>query len=171
MPAKTMPAYEIIESHKDRNAEVVEVILAVQRNDVGLHVPIEEQPESLKPSQWDRFCRLALASDCRGRMSRLERLYPLPKYEIVEALSQSGVDEFLWLQEEPSNYGAGTWLGPHLSEIAEMSGLRLRTGVARRESSSPAGSFLTDHGADQAALFDKVLASEEELQEKDAMNG
>lgn len=45
MPAKTMPAYEIIEFHKDRNAEVVALILAVQRNDVGLYVPIEEQPE------------------------------------------------------------------------------------------------------------------------------
>jgi RimJ/RimL family protein N-acetyltransferase len=44
---KSMSNFEIISYQGGRNADVAALILAIQRNDVGLHVPVEEQPELL----------------------------------------------------------------------------------------------------------------------------
>jgi GNAT superfamily N-acetyltransferase len=40
-------SYEIIDYDGRRDPEVAALILAIQRDDVGLHVPIDEQPELL----------------------------------------------------------------------------------------------------------------------------
>ncbi len=40
-----MTTFEIVEYQGGRNAEIADLILNIQRGDVGLHVPIEEQPE------------------------------------------------------------------------------------------------------------------------------
>ncbi|MGH6616629.1 GNAT family N-acetyltransferase [Sphingomonas sp.] len=42
-----MSSYEIFDYQGGRDAEVAALILTIQRVDVGLHVPIEEQPELL----------------------------------------------------------------------------------------------------------------------------
>ncbi len=42
-----MIAFDIIDYRGGRDPDVAALILSVQRNDVGLHVPIEEQPELL----------------------------------------------------------------------------------------------------------------------------
>lgn len=42
-----MSDYEIVDYHGGRDAEVAALILTIQRDDVGLDVPIEEQPELL----------------------------------------------------------------------------------------------------------------------------
>ena len=42
-----MPGYEIVDYQGERDAEVATLILTIQRVDVGLDVPIEEQPELL----------------------------------------------------------------------------------------------------------------------------
>lgn len=40
-----MSGYEIVDYAGGRDPEVAALILKIQREDVGLHVPIEEQPE------------------------------------------------------------------------------------------------------------------------------
>lgn len=40
-----MTTFEIVAYQGGRNAEIADFILNIQRGDVGLHVPIEEQPE------------------------------------------------------------------------------------------------------------------------------
>lgn len=42
-----MSGYEILDYRGERDTEVAALILTIQRVDVGLHVPIEEQPELL----------------------------------------------------------------------------------------------------------------------------
>jgi hypothetical protein len=42
-----MPEYEIVDYAGGRDPEVAALILMIQREDVGLYVPIEEQPELL----------------------------------------------------------------------------------------------------------------------------
>ena len=42
-----VPGYEIVDYDGSRDPEVAALILTIQRVDVGLHVPIEEQPELL----------------------------------------------------------------------------------------------------------------------------
>lgn len=42
-----MPGYEIVDYAGGRDPEVAALILTIQREDVGLYVPIEEQPELL----------------------------------------------------------------------------------------------------------------------------
>jgi len=44
---RNMSGYEIVEYAGGRDPEVAALILGVQRDDVGLYVPIEEQPELL----------------------------------------------------------------------------------------------------------------------------
>lgn len=88
---------------------------------------------------------------------RLERLYPFPEEELALALRASRVTEMLWLQEEPSNYGAGAWLAPRLLAIAEKLGIRLLPMISREESASPAGSFHGAHEADQEVLIKSAL--------------
>jgi len=40
-----MTTFEIVAYQGGRNAEIADLILNIQRGDVGIHVPIEEQPE------------------------------------------------------------------------------------------------------------------------------
>ena len=42
-----MANHEIVDCRGGRDAEVTTLILDIQRSDVGLHVPVEEQPELL----------------------------------------------------------------------------------------------------------------------------
>jgi 2-oxoglutarate dehydrogenase E1 component len=91
---------------------------------------------------------------------RIEALYPFPHERLVEALAASGATEMLWLQEEPENFGAGSWLAPKLARIATATGLELLPSVARAESASPAGSFHGRHKSDQDALLARALGTE-----------
>ena len=88
---------------------------------------------------------------------RLETLYPLPADAIAEALREAGARTLVWLQEEPENYGAGTWIMPRLSRIAATLGIDLEPTVARPESASPAGSFHGNHDHDQHQLVLRAL--------------
>ncbi len=91
---------------------------------------------------------------------RLEQLYPFPQAELIEALRSASVADVVWVQEEPVNFGSWGWLRSHFeAAIASAGGSPAAlTVVARPASPSPAGSFHTEHDADQRKLVAAALA-------------
>ncbi len=70
---------------------------------------------------------------------RVEQLYPWPAQRIAEVLaSYPNATDVVWLQEEPSNMGAWTFVQPRLIDIANELGGRTVRSIARPASGSPA---------------------------------
>jgi 2-oxoglutarate dehydrogenase E1 component len=85
---------------------------------------------------------------------RLEQLYPFPAEALRAILLPWRDADFAWVQEEPENMGAWSWLDRRLEALLAGLGARaprLRY-VGRPESPSPAGSFHDAHDADEARL-------------------
>jgi 2-oxoglutarate decarboxylase len=86
---------------------------------------------------------------------RLEQLYPLPIDEVRAALaSYPNADDFAWIQEEPANQGAWTFIALNLLEHLE--GVRLRR-ISRPSAAAPAVGSTKMHDAEQAALIEAAL--------------
>ena len=68
---------------------------------------------------------------------RLEQLYPLPVEEIKAALAAyPNAEDFVWVQEEPANQGAWSFIALNLLE--HLDGVRLRR-ISRPAAAAPAG--------------------------------
>ncbi|HEV2678415.1 MAG TPA: 2-oxoglutarate dehydrogenase E1 component [Aliidongia sp.] len=91
---------------------------------------------------------------------RLEQLYPLPTSALLAIFVEWRAARFAWVQEEPSNMGAWSYLDRRLEALLEQAGAQYaRTAViARPESPSPAGSFHGDHDRDQSRLVEQAFA-------------
>ncbi|MDQ1657882.1 MAG: multifunctional 2-oxoglutarate metabolism enzyme, partial [Cryptosporangiaceae bacterium] len=87
---------------------------------------------------------------------RLEQLYPLPVSEVRAALGQypNAVDH-VWVQEEPANQGAWSFMALNLLEqLGE--GIRLRR-VSRKAAASPAAGSSKVHEQEQSMLIEAAL--------------
>ncbi|HWP41089.1 MAG TPA: 2-oxoglutarate dehydrogenase E1 component, partial [Tepidisphaeraceae bacterium] len=71
---------------------------------------------------------------------RVEQLYPFPRKELAEVLGRyRWAQQFVWVQEEPKNRGAWSFMYPRLQELLPGTVVQY---VGREESASPAtGSF------------------------------
>jgi len=82
----------------------------------------------------------------------LEQLYPWPEEEMQAALDQHlRASEIVWVQEEPANMGALTYVLPHLRR---MSGDRAVLSVKRSASASPATGSAKAHTLEEKTLVD-----------------
>ena len=91
-------------------------------------------------------------------IARLEELYPFP-FAALEALVSSypKLQEVVWVQEEPRNMGALTFVGPRLrTAIPRQVPLRH---VARPERASTAEGKLSDHQKEQERIVKEALTS------------
>ena len=84
---------------------------------------------------------------------RFERLYPLPFRTLPPALAQYPNAELTWVQEEPANQGAWSFIAMNLPEIVD----RPVTGVSRPPSSSPACGTHQRHEAEQQAVIEQAF--------------
>jgi len=83
---------------------------------------------------------------------RVEQLYPLPVNDIRKVIeSYPALDQVVWVQEEPENYGAFEFVRPHLQAI--VSGRYSFSYIARPRSSSPAEGSAARHAQNQAVLI------------------
>ena len=83
----------------------------------------------------------------------LDQLYPLPRPEIAAALAlHPQAREVVWVQEEPRNMGAFSYLMPRLQQLAQERGLSLRS-VKRSSSASPATGSAKAHELEQKTLL------------------
>ena len=89
-------------------------------------------------------------------IARMELLYPFPEAALEELLaSYPNLEKVFWMQEEPRNMGALTFVGPRLRAIVPRN-VPLAY-VARPERASPAEGKAIDHAAQQAELVLEAL--------------
>ncbi len=89
---------------------------------------------------------------------RLEQLYPFPKPE-VEALLRRypNAKDVVWVQEEPRNQGAWSYLLSHLHLFGCLEKGQMLLLAARPNSASPAVGYLTKHLEQQQRIVSDAL--------------
>ena len=94
-------------------------------------------------------------------VARVEELYPFPG-EAIEALVGSfpKLQEIAWVQEEPMNQGALSYIGPRLRSVVPRK-IPLRH-VARPDRASPAEGKNKDHVKEQKRIVEEGLGMGEE---------
>ena len=87
----------------------------------------------------------------------LEQLYPWPEAELQAALDEHlGADEIVWVQEEPANMGAFSYVMP---ELRRMAGSRAVLSVKRSASASPATGSAKAHEMEERTLIDLAFGA------------
>ena len=87
----------------------------------------------------------------------VEQFYPWPEAEMQAALDQHpSAQEIVWVQEEPANMGAFSYVMPHLKR---MVGDRALTSVKRSASASPATGSAKAHELEEHTLIDLALGA------------
>jgi 2-oxoglutarate dehydrogenase E1 component len=87
----------------------------------------------------------------------VEQLYPWPEEELQAALDQHpGAQEVVWVQEEPANMGAFSYVMPHLRRMA---GDRAVLSVKRSASATPATGSAKAHEIEEKTLIDLAFGS------------
>ncbi len=85
----------------------------------------------------------------------LEQLYPFPEAELQAALNQyPSATEVVWVQEEPANMGALSFVMPQLRRLA---GDRAVLSVKRTAAASPATGSAKAHALEEKTLIDLAL--------------
>jgi 2-oxoglutarate dehydrogenase E1 component len=78
-------------------------------------------------------------------------LYPWPEEELAAALDRhSDAHEIVWVQEEPANMGALSFVMPRLRQLAR--GRQVHT-IKRSEAASPATGSSKAHALEQKTLL------------------
>ncbi|MFT3702652.1 MAG: 2-oxoglutarate dehydrogenase E1 component [Agriterribacter sp.] len=91
---------------------------------------------------------------------RVEQLYPLPYKPLAALYSKYGKAIWYWVQEEPLNMGAASFLQMNLNAGLRQLGLpEINYGVISRESSAaPATGFIKIHAQEQAEIIDTAFS-------------
>jgi 2-oxoglutarate dehydrogenase E1 component len=96
-------------------------------------------------------------------VSRIEEFYPFPEEAVVEELKRfAEAREVCWLQEEPKNMGAWTFVGPQFATVLQglgRSASELRY-VGRPASASTATGSAKRHAESQAEILNSVLSTD-----------
>ncbi|MDO9484458.1 MAG: multifunctional oxoglutarate decarboxylase/oxoglutarate dehydrogenase thiamine pyrophosphate-binding subunit/dihydrolipoyllysine-residue succinyltransferase subunit, partial [Actinomycetota bacterium] len=85
---------------------------------------------------------------------RLERLYPLPRKTLPLALEGMEGADLRWVQEEPANQGAWSFMNLNLPAMLN----RTIAGITRPASSSPAVGTHARHELEQRTLIEQAFA-------------
>jgi 2-oxoglutarate dehydrogenase E1 component len=88
-------------------------------------------------------------SDAATAILRLEQLYPYRGEHVLAALGGAGPGDLAWVQDEPANMGAATFIIPRLEKTLGRS-VRL---VSRAESASPATGSHRAHAMEQERIL------------------
>ncbi|MCP4400528.1 MAG: 2-oxoglutarate dehydrogenase E1 component [bacterium] len=85
---------------------------------------------------------------------RLEQFYPFPEESLETILAQySKAREYAWVQEEPANMGAWSFLRHRLEALT---GKRLKY-IGRKTAASPSTGFANIYRQEQAAIVDEAV--------------
>ncbi len=101
------------------------------------------------------LCQLrSQRNEKRVAIVRIEQYYPFPDARIKEIISRyPDTREWFWVQEEPSNMGAWTFIRPRLENV-------LNTALhyaGRPAQASPATGFSNIHKKEQASILEQAL--------------
>ena len=129
----------------DRAEEVTRLVLCSGKVYVDLAGSTDEQRKE----------RAAVEGVERVAIGRVEELYPFPAGEIrALAATYPNLREAVWVQEEPRNMGAWTYVAPLLEDALD---LPLRY-VGRPERASPAEGYQHRHQAEQKRIVFEALS-------------
>ncbi len=96
--------------------------------------------------------------DSQTALCRIEQLYPFRAAELAALLSQfPSAREYVWVQEEPANMGAQSFVAPRLAALLP-GGVRLRF-ASRVESASPATGSYKAHVLEHKKLMEEAFAT------------
>jgi 2-oxoglutarate dehydrogenase E1 component len=103
---------------------------------------------------WDLLAHREKIGDARTAIVRLEQLYPLDRTGVAQAIAQYGPAELFWVQEEPANQGAWTYIKVRLPKSLGRDVRR----ISRPASASPATGSAKVHAAEQQAIVEQAFA-------------
>jgi 2-oxoglutarate dehydrogenase E1 component len=103
---------------------------------------------------WDLLAHRTKTGDDRTAIVRAEQLYPIDTKAWRSALAPFGDAEFVWVQDEPANQGAWSFLHLLLCEALDRPMRR----VSRPASASPATGSSKKHASQQEALIAEAFA-------------
>ncbi len=107
---------------------------------------------------YDLLTEAEKLTEHRPAIVRLEQLYSFPWPESRAVLARyPHMEELVWVQEEPRNMGAWTYLAPRLEELAPA-GVEVIY-VGRPERASPAEGYPAAHAAEQSRIIREALES------------
>ena len=92
---------------------------------------------------------------------RVEQLYPFPTKPLAELAAVYRNAEFVWVQEEPENMGAWSFVDRRIEKTLSSLDIKAKRAryVGRPEAAATATGLLKRHAAQQARLVDEALAS------------
>lgn len=90
---------------------------------------------------------------------KVEQMHPFPYAQLKETLqSYSNVNDFVWCQEEPMNFGSYSFVAPRINETVKEAGLDWELRYAgRNPSASVAAGNKKLHNAEEAAFLEEVF--------------
>ena len=94
-------------------------------------------------------------------VARVEELYPFPAVELEELVSSfPRLERVIWAQEEPTNQGALSYIGPRLRTVVPRK-VPLKP-VARPDRASPSEGKASDHLKEQRRIVEEALGLAED---------
>jgi 2-oxoglutarate dehydrogenase E1 component len=96
--------------------------------------------------------------ESRVQMLRLEQLYPFPEKVLTEELARFPNAQVVWVQEEPKNQGAWTFVAPRIeATLAHMGRTAALPYIGRPEYASTAAGLMSQHATELHAFLDEAL--------------
>ena len=89
-----------------------------------------------------------------ARLIRVEELYPFPQGEVARILKETGATNAFWVQEEPQNMGAWSYVAPLLRESLGFDPMY----IGRPASAATATGSSKHHALEQKAILSELLA-------------
>ncbi|MCO6431988.1 MAG: 2-oxoglutarate dehydrogenase E1 component [Deltaproteobacteria bacterium] len=102
---------------------------------------------------YDLAAALQKAERPNAKLVRFEQLYPFPQFEIKKALKDLNIKTAIWVQEEPQNMGAWSYIEPYLRGKLGLDAVY----VGRDVAASPATGSGKRHAQEQQAIVNEVL--------------
>jgi len=88
---------------------------------------------------------------------RVEQLYPFPRLEVQAIIDRfPNLSEVLWVQEEPKNMGAWSYIEPRIREFVDVSKVSVSYN-GRPKRSSPASGYQQIHAFEQQFIINQAL--------------
>jgi len=102
---------------------------------------------------YDVLAALQESGKASARVLRVEELYPFPAKEIAAIVKESGAQRAFWVQEEPQNMGAWSYVEPRLRSVAGLEPIY----VGRPASAGTATGSGKHHAAEQKAIVSEIV--------------
>ncbi|MDA0873441.1 MAG: multifunctional oxoglutarate decarboxylase/oxoglutarate dehydrogenase thiamine pyrophosphate-binding subunit/dihydrolipoyllysine-residue succinyltransferase subunit [Bacteroidetes bacterium] len=176
----TTPANLFHGLRRQASSQIHKPLVVMSPKSLLRHPKVVSTPEELSegafqtviPADVDKAKRIVFCSgkvyydleenlgDAEVALVRIEQLYPFPHAEVVAEIQRiKGVKDVVWVQEEPENMGAWSFINRRLDDAMAAAGMKAQrvAYIGRPASASPATGSAHIHAAQQAAILREAL--------------